>query len=156
MILVGVAGSIGVIRVLAEDDEDDEFWDFWEKEKTTRGDDREKNNRKYYKNSQVTAPATVSKPTTAASPTVMPEKTYDAARATQTFQEMRDSDGDGLADAYDRYPGKNDLFYVMDSDHDGVSDAEDKHPGDNDFAYALNDANENGIADDVETIIGRR
>lgn len=141
--------SVGAIRVAAEgdEDEDEEFWNFWEK----KDDDRKyKKDDDRYEKYQAKIPATASKTV------AVPERSYDTARATQTFQEMRDSDGDGLADIYDRYPGRNDLLYVMDSDHDGVSDAEDKHPGDNDFIYALSDANENGIADDVEGIIRGR
>jgi hypothetical protein len=40
----------------------------------------------------------------------------------------------------------------IDSDQDGVPDSIDKHPGFDDFAYAIIDANQNGIADDLEIL----
>lgn len=141
LMLAGGLG-FGAIGVTAEDD--DEFWHFWEERSDDEYDDDDEEYR-YEKYEKKVAPAI--------KPAKTREATNDAARAAAIFQEMRDSDRDGFMDAYDRYPGKNDMLYVMDSDHDGVSDAEDQYVGANDFTFMLSDANENGIADEIEVII---
>ncbi len=44
---------------------------------------------------------------------------------------VQDTDQDGIPDALDQYPGKNDYLYT-DADGDGVVDAQDVYPGVND------------------------
>lgn len=45
------------------------------------------------------------------------------------------------------------LTLLKDSDGDGVPDTIDLYPGEDDFAYSLIDNNKNGIADDLEILL---
>jgi len=46
----------------------------------------------------------------------------------------KDSDGDGIPDSEDKYPGEDDHLY-LDDDHDGVINKDDKYPGRNDTMF---------------------
>lgn len=48
---------------------------------------------------------------------------------------------------------KSNINNWQDSDHDGVPDILDKHPGEDDFAFSIIDANQNGIADELELLL---
>jgi hypothetical protein len=60
-------------------------------------------------------------------------------------------DKDGLVDAVDPHPDKEEKLFFTDSDNDGVADAFDTHPNENDFSFITDaDSNGNGIADSFE------
>ena len=48
--------------------------------------------------------------------------------------EEKDSDGDGVPDSEDQYPGEDDKLY-LDDDRDGVLNKDDKYPGRNDTKF---------------------
>lgn len=47
------------------------------------------------------------------------------------------------------------LVSLQDSDQDGIVDNADKYPGQDDFSFIIVDNNRNGIADDLELLIGQ-
>jgi hypothetical protein len=45
------------------------------------------------------------------------------------------------------------LAALRDSDKDGIPDSLDKHPNEDDYAYSLLDKNNNGVSDDLESLL---
>jgi len=50
------------------------------------------------------------------------------------ISQEKDSDGDGIPDSEDKYPGEDDHLY-LDDDHDGVINKDDKYPDRNDTMF---------------------
>ena len=50
-------------------------------------------------------------------------------------------------------PEENIQGSLIDSDGDGIIDILDLYPGEDDFAFAVSDTNKNGIADDLEYLL---
>ncbi|MFA5886914.1 MAG: hypothetical protein WC863_04070 [Patescibacteria group bacterium] len=44
---------------------------------------------------------------------------------------------------------------LIDSDQDGIIDILDTHPGEDDFAFRIQDANKNGLIDDLEYLMNK-
>lgn len=125
----------------AEDDEEEEDEDEEEEEREDEDEEYSSSKNSSPSNQTTTRQVITYQQITKTTQTVAPG--YD-----------KDTDGDGIVDAIDPDPSKDQREYFTDSDQDGIPNAYDKHPGKDDFTYDENaqDENQNGVIDSYEQL----